>query len=153
MTCGQTDECGRVSVELSGGRLGYHLDYRIGGEATGPLQADVLSERARKAQIAEAYVLHSPVDLERFAWGCRELEPKPEHFGVSCLPAAVAQALVEDRTLDFGRVAEESRPSPCLVRCGLNFGCGFEPLGPLGPFAANSIRWGRRASSRQPMTG
>jgi hypothetical protein len=120
---------------MSNGRLGYPLDYRVGGRSSGPLQVDVLRDRAREAGIAAAYVLYNgPLDLVRFAWDCRWLDRRPEHFGVSFLPIAVAHALVEDKALEFERVAGASRPWPCLVRCGPGFapGCGFWPPEPPG---------------------
>ncbi|QMU72584.1 DUF6615 family protein [Streptacidiphilus sp. P02-A3a] len=117
-----------------GGRLGYDLDYRIGRGGSGPLQVEVFRDRAREAGLAAAYVFYNgPVDLNQFWWDCDRLPREPENFGVSVLPVAVARALVQDGTVDFGTVANASHPWPCLVSSGSGpwpFGCGFWPFEP-----------------------
>lgn len=127
----------RLRVERNG-RQTYGLTYRIGGD--GELQARVLREQAREDQIAAAYVFYNgpELDLNSFPWGCGQLEPRGEHFGVSVLPAVVAVQLVQENAFDVRSVARASRPWPCLIRCDPGFFCHhrypFYPASPSTPF-------------------
>ena len=67
-----------------------------------------------------AYVLYDggELDVSAFDGGCGRLPRVPESFGVTLLPASVAEELVRKGKDDFAAVAGASRPWSCLAGCG-----------------------------------
>ncbi len=108
---------------LKSRRLGYDLGFNKGK------QLDLLLRDAAHSGLRAAYVLYKGPELDLSAFGsvCSRLPRTPESFGVTLLPASVAEDLVRQGQEDFGTVASVSRPWSCLA------GCGWSQCG----------RWGR----------
>lgn len=102
---------------LRSGRLGYDIAYRSGSSKKP--QIDLLIRDANKAGMQAAYALYNGpgLNLADFRWGCPRLPPKASFFGVSLLPAPVAQSLLATKHDDCSSICGASRPWSCLASC------------------------------------
>ena len=104
----------------------YDLAYMIRRRHASPRrQLDVLIKQAHEDHVAPAYVFYNgpELDVDRVMWGCRQLPPSGENFGVSYLHAAVVDLLLRTGQSDLDTVTSASRPWPCLIRCYPGWGC------------------------------
>lgn len=123
----------RLKVQRNG-QVGYDLGYLTGRHRS--RQVDLLINRAQADGVQAAYVLYNGpgLDLDQFKWRCGHLPASTAFFGVSILPAAVAQDLVNAKTMDLGNVGALSRPWSCLASCDPFGGCHRGSWPPPGPY-------------------
>lgn len=119
----------KLLKEIPGGTAGYDLGF-LSGKAKN-LQLDLLVQDAAADNVAAAYVLYNGPKIDEvfdaLTWNCSSLAKHQEHFGVSYLPAASAQKLLQAGKLDVLSVGAASRPWVCLFRCMAVGGCAAWP--------------------------